>query len=454
MNRAIQFFLLFPSLLAGMAPKPELTRDFWNNPSFVRSFMGEYGFRSEIEPKISRSEQEVLRQVVAKAENQLLEAIAYLEAEIDSDNSAALDFALATMYYQASRLTSARKTYLQAIKKFPAFLRAHKNLGFVNLNLNDFENASLHLTKAISLGDADGVTYVALGFCQLSLERYLSAENAYRMGLLLLPESKDARNGLVNCFLFTERYPQALALLDEMLEKDAHDTFCHRARASVLQQMGQDKNAAVALETLKRMKKLKASDYMVLGDLYHNLSLFEKSFGIYEEALRQKEKLSLEQYIRVARILIGRGSYQEGFSYLDQIESIFGKGYSEEDEKKIRLLQAEVLRATGKDQSARKILEEIVRKHPLEGEALLILGQLAWKQKDYAEASLRFERAAKDSEHEVRALIEHARMMVSKNQYEKASSLLERAQSIDPQPRVAKYLKSINNLLASSRIRF
>ena len=112
------------------------------------------------------------------------------------------------------------------------------------------------------------------------------------------------------------------------------------------------------------------------------------------------------------------------------------------------------MRATGKDQSARKILEEIVRKHPLEGEALLILGQLAWKQKDYAEASLRFERAAKDSEHEVRALIEHARMMVSNNQYEKASSLLERAQSIDPQPRVAKYLKSINNLLASSRIRF
>ena len=83
--------------------------------------MGEYGFRSEIEPKISRSEQEVLRQVVAKAENQLLEAIAYLEAEIDSDNSAALDFALATMYYQASRLTSARKTYLQAIKNFLRF---------------------------------------------------------------------------------------------------------------------------------------------------------------------------------------------------------------------------------------------------------------------------------------------------------------------------------------------
>jgi tetratricopeptide (TPR) repeat protein len=274
------------------------------------------------------------------------------------------------------------------------------------------------------------------------------------MGLLLLPESKDARNGLVNCYLYTERYQQALALLNELLEQDPHDSFSHRARASVLQQMGQEKNAAIALETLKRMNKLKASDFIVLGDIYHNLALFDKSFSIYQEALRQKQKLGLEQYIRVARILIGRGSFEEGFSYLDQIESFFGSGYSEEDEKKIRLLQAEVMRATGKDQSAQKILEEIVRVHPLEGAALLMLGQIAWKQKEYAKASLRFERSAKDSDHEVRALIEHARMMVSQNQYEKASTLLERAQTIDPQPQVAKYLQSINSLLASSRIRF
>ena len=334
MNRAIQFFLLFPSLLAGMAPKPELTRDFWNNPSFVRSFMGEYGFRSEIEPKISRSEQEVLRQVVAKAENQLLEAIAYLEAEIDSDNSAALDFALATMYYQASRLTSARKTYLQAIKKFPAFLRAHKNLGFVNLNLNDYENASLHLTKAISLGDADGVTYVALGFCQLSLERYLSAENAYRMGLLLLPESKDRETVWSIAFFSRKDTLEALALLDEMLEKDAHDTFCHRARASVLQQMGQDKNAAVALETLKRMKKLKASDYMVLGDLYHNLSLFEKSFGIYEEALRQRRSSALNNTFGLPGFSLAEDPTRKGFPTWIRSKTFSEKGIRRKTKRK------------------------------------------------------------------------------------------------------------------------
>ena len=63
----------------GKAPTFELTNDFWNNPTFVRSFMGDYGFRSETEPRISKSESFILREVVAKSENQLAEAISFLE---------------------------------------------------------------------------------------------------------------------------------------------------------------------------------------------------------------------------------------------------------------------------------------------------------------------------------------------------------------------------------------
>ena len=34
------------------APLPQLTQDFWNDPAFVKGFMGDYGFRSEVEPRI------------------------------------------------------------------------------------------------------------------------------------------------------------------------------------------------------------------------------------------------------------------------------------------------------------------------------------------------------------------------------------------------------------------
>ena len=447
----ISFFL--PFITHADFPKPELSKDFWTRPSFVRSFIGDYGFRSEIEPRINKSEQFVLQEVVAKADNQLEDAITYLESRVDEETSAALDFALATMKYQMGRLTSSAQLYEQAIRKFPSFLRAYKNLGFVYLSLGRHEEATKNLSEAISLGEADGVTYVALGYCNLHMENFISAENAYRMGLVLLQESKDARNGLINCFLYTQRHSEALALLDELLVKEPNDFFCHRARASALLALGEEKMSTVALETLRRMGQLKLSDHIVLGDLYHNLELYDQSLEVYEVALSQKDQLSLSQYIRVARILIGRGSYSEGFAYLDKIENIFGSGYSKKDEYEIRLLQAEVLRVTGKDEEANKLLKQIIAQHPLEGEAFLMLGLLSWKNENYVEAEVHFQRAAQDSKSEVQALIEHARMMVSENQYSKAISLLEKAQSLKPQANVQQYLESINNLLSSTRIK-
>ena len=115
------------------SPSYELTQDFWNNPSFVRSFMGDYGFRSEVEPRYSKSEQFILREVVAKAENQLDDAILYLEEKIEPKSSAALDFALGSMYYQRGRLTRSAESFEKAIEKFPSFLRAHKNLWFCEI---------------------------------------------------------------------------------------------------------------------------------------------------------------------------------------------------------------------------------------------------------------------------------------------------------------------------------
>jgi len=349
------------------------------------------------------------------------------------------------------RLTRSEQTYEQALKKFPSFLRARKNLGFVQLSLGKLMDASKNIAKAISLGEADGVSYVALGYCHLSLGRIVSAENAYRMGILLHPESIDARNGLVNCLLSTNRYAEALALLDELLESKPNDLFCHKARASALQGLGREKEAVVALETLRRMNRLDASGTLSLGDLYHNLGLYEHSLSSYQQALAKKEKLSLPRYARAAKVLINRGSYEAGFKYLEEIQKIFGEGYSDSDEHRIRMLQAEVRIATGKRKDAAAILEQLIQKQPLDGEALLLSAKLAAEELDFATAALRFERAAKLPDFEVQSLVEHARMLVNAKEYQEAADLLERAQTLSPQPRVARYLQAVNNLNLSSR---
>ena len=437
--------------LLGKAPSFELTSDFWNNPTFVQSFMGDYGFRSEIEPRISKSESFILREVIAKGENKLDEAIVYLEEEIEDDSSAALDFALGTMYYQSNRLTRSAQAYEKAIEKFPSFLRAHKNLGLVNVSLENLESATKHLAKAISLGENDGSTFIALGYCHLSLDRLVSAENAYRMGLLLFPGSKDGLNGLINCLDQAGRYDEALNLLDELLENDPQNPRYLQARASTLGSLGKEKEAAVTLDLLRRMGALKTQELVILGDLYHNLTLYHLSLDAYQEALASTQKLSLSQYIRIAQTLIQRSSYQEGFSYLEKIEGEFGEGKSKEDRKLINLLKAEVLQATGKNQQATELLREIVNQHPLEGRALIQLGQLAWKTGDHEFAIMQFQRAAKIDEFENPALIENARLLVYLRKYQQAANLLERALLIKQEKRVEKYLNAINNLALSAR---
>ena len=167
--------------------------------------------------------------------------------------------------------------------------------------------------------------------------------------------------------------------------------------------------------------------------------------------MAKKEKLSLSRYARAAKVLISRGSYGAGFKYLEEIEKIFGQGYSEGDERIIRMLQAEVRIATGKRKEAAQILEDVIQKRPLDGEALILSARLASEELDYAQAALRFERAAKLPDFEVEALIGHARMLVGAKDYQEAADLLERAQSLEPQPRVARYLQAINNLNLSAR---
>ena len=453
MNRfTCLLFFTFNLSLIGTAPVPELTKDFWNSPEFVRSFMGDYGFRTDIEPKVTSIEQSVLREVIAKAENQIDEAIKYLEKKIDTKSSAALDFALATMYYQKGRLLKSAESYEVAIKKFPSFLRAYKNLGFVKLSQGNYQQASVRFSKSISLGEGDGVTYVALGYCYYMQGQYVSAENAYRMAILLSPESKDALNGLVNCLNETDRFSEALALLDEILIKEPENILCHRARVATLQGLGREKDAAVALETIKRFGKLGTEDTARLGDMYHNLGLYDLSLKNYEKAIDSTNNLPISKYIRIASILIGRGSYEDCFSYLGKIDKKFSSSYSVQNEKELLILKAEVLLASGKTSESTKILRSLVEKYPLEGKALILLAKTAWNEKDYEVAKLYFDRASKIKEWEVESLIEHGRMLVEIRKYEDAVILLEKAQLIDPQPRVKRFLESIRNLLIASNI--
>ncbi len=425
-----------------------LGRDFWSSPRFLRSFVGDYGFRPEIEPRVDRHEQDLLRKVVSQAQSDHLAAIAILDKEIKRDSSAALDFTLATLHFQNGQLTRAAEGYRSAIGKFPSFLRAHKNLGLVLLQQGHFEEATEKLLKAISLGENEGVSFVALGYCYLSLEKYASGENAYRAAILRDPDGKDAHNGLVNCLLETERHAEAAAMLDELIEKHPDHPFYWRAQTNAYVELEKTNQAAVNLETLRRLGELDVRGHLLLGDLYHNLELHHLALSAYRTALAIRGDLDAERFIRVARILVDRGSYTEGFDYLDRIEAKFKQGLSEKERLALLALRARVALARGKAEEADSYLAAILQTNPNDGQALLLRGRYFWKKKqDAVEAAFYFERAAKVDETAADALVEHAQMLAADAKYADAAKLLQRAQFIEPRDNVGRYLESVRNVM-------
>ena len=425
-----------------------LGREFWSSPRFIRSFVGDYGFRAGIEPKVDRKEQDLLRKVVSQAQNDHVAAIQTLQKEIKQDSSAALDFTLATLHFQNGELTRAAQGYRVTIGRFPSFLRAHKNLGLVLVQQGHFAEAAEALLKAISLGENEGVAFVALGYCYLNQEKFASAENAYRAAILRNPDGRDAYNGLVNCLLETERHAEAVAMLDELIEKEPDQSFYWLSQTNAYVALGKPMKAAINLETLRRLDELDVRGHLLLGDLYHNLELPDLALSAYQAALEKRGNLDVARFIRVAHILVDKGSYAEGFDYLDRIESKFNQALTEENKLSLLTLRARVSLARGQAEKADSFLASILQVRPNNGQALLMRGRYFWKKKkDFVEASFYFERAAKVEETTVDALVEHAQMLVAKSKYGEAAKLLERAQLLKPRENVGRYLESVRNVL-------
>ena len=89
------------------------------------------------------------------------------------------------------------------------------------------------------------------------------------------------------------------------------------------------------------------------------------------------------------------------------------------------------------------MLEQIVQLDPLDGDALLLLGQHHRNAGDDAKAISYFEQAASLEAFEADAKVRHAQLLVSQARYVEAVPLLERAQLLDPRDNVQEYLDQV-----------
>ena len=145
----ISALIFASSLMSGQSAPRNIAADLWSDPEFRKSFTASYGVLSDYEPEISDAEKKALRGLLEIIKNDPRSAIVALEEQIKPGTSAAFDFILANLYFQQSDLQQAEQSYRKAVRKYPNFRRAHKNLSYVLVQTNQHPAAIDAISKSI-----------------------------------------------------------------------------------------------------------------------------------------------------------------------------------------------------------------------------------------------------------------------------------------------------------------
>jgi tetratricopeptide (TPR) repeat protein len=403
--------------------------DFWSDPQFVNAFMGSYGFLSPAEPPVSDAERTTLRSLVDMIQANPRVAAQQLRGQITDTSTAAFDFILGNLLFQEGDLAGAEQSYRNALRKFPSFRRALKNISLVLVQRNDFEAAIPFLSRAIEMGEMDGRIFGLLGYAYLLNRSYYPAEVAYRQAILMQPKVTDWRVGLARTLIETENYRDAAALFETLLQDDPDNGQFILLQANAFIGLNEPMRAAENIEVARRMGSVDQRSLTLLGDIYLNNDAPGLALDAYTAILDEADEP--KPLVRAAELFTRSGAHDEATALIARTRDRFGESLDPKSAFRLLTLEAQTARARGDTAAAERILTEIVERDVLNGDALIELGNLYADQGDLARATLRFEQAVRISGHERAALIAHARILVGAGRFNEALPMLRRALQIE-----------------------
>jgi len=426
----------------------------WNDPVFQKQFVGSYGVNADVEPRIGPEEVKILERIRPLMAEDPARAEADLADEVGPESSALLDFTLAGLRFQRDAMDEALAGYKRAIEKFPSFRRAWRNVGLIHARAGRSDEAIAAFTRLLELGGGDAYSYGLLGFAYASKEDYQPAEAAYRSALLLQPENVEWRLGLTRCVYKQKKFEDAATLLDALVQRfpDKADFWMLQAHAYLGLERPLD--AAENLEIVDHLGVSTADGLFTLGDIYVGQGLPDLAEGAYARAvaLAGEPGPSPDRAVRSAELLAARGAPEPAKRLSARVRRTLDARL--DDAAKRRLLRLEARLGMADDANADQVaatLEEILRLDPLDGDALLLLAQLATKRNDPDRAILYLERAGGIEAFEQAAKLRLAQVLVGLSRYDDAIPHLRRAQELKPREDVARYLEQVERVARARR---
>lgn len=418
----------------------------WDDARFQQEFMGSYGVNAEIEPRVTAVERDQMEKIMSilSEEDDMDKAMNQLLKVTKEASSALFDFTLGNLYFQQDRLSEALACYDRAVAKYPSFRRAYKNAGLIHVRTGDFEKALPFLTKTIELGGNTSTAYGLLGFAYAATENHLCAESAYRMAILLDPATLDWQLGLARSLFKQQKFGDAVSLCDTLIKKQPDNADFWLLQANAYLGLKQPMRAAENYEYVAALGKATVQSTTMLADIYVNESRWDMAADAYLAAYTLDPSGTPERMLRAAKILAGRGALDQGSRLLDQLDQN-KSALSKADLVELLKLQSRVAVAHGAGEEVVQILEQVVEVDPLDGEALILLGQ-HYGRSAPEKAIFYYERAAGIDQYEAEAKLRHGQLLVGQSRYQDALPLLRRAYELKPRDDIQDYVKQVERI--------
>ena len=430
-------FSVFSVCLSAAEPLP-LSTSYWKDPAFLKSFNGSYRIEARIEPNVTTEERGLLVEIQdLMAAGNRAGALEKIRSSPLTQTSPALTFNLANLLFETGENEKAIAAYESALKEYPSFRRAHRNLALALVRDNKLPEALDHLTEAIRLGDAEGSTYGLLGYCRLARKEFASALQAYRIAQVTEPDVAEWKAGVAQCLQETGAKEEAVALLDEVIALRPLEASYAVLLANIHLDLDHPDSAAKALELPYRLGVLPPDPTLMLADLHLRADRPDAAKAATDAAFAKETKPGTGAILR----LIATASSQGDWPFA---KDLLAKAETTEPSRAMNLAKARYLIDSEEDPAAgTKLLEKLVSEDPTDGTALLALARHHADTGQPGSAELLLERATADSVSAYEAHVELVRLLVAQSRYAEALKSTDAALTLNPTEQLKNYRKAL-----------
>jgi len=435
--------------LGAVEPLP-LSPQYWKDPAFLKSFNGSYRINGRIEPTVTGEERALLISIQKlMADGKREAALKKIKASPLAKSSAAVAFNKGNIEFELGLLEQSEASYQLAIKTFPNFRRAHRNLGFVYARGNHWEKAMPEFEEAIRLGDMDAATFGQLAYGRMQKEQFASALQAYRLAQVTEPENVDWKAGVAQCLQYLQRNEEALALIDEVIEVRPTEPSYYLLQASIQLSLDQSDKAITNLELVRRLGegKLDAENHLLLATLHLRAGSNRLARPLLLKALKMEEKPPLGTALNALEFVTQVRDWKLAREVADAIESAYPETKNGKlVQKKQRLGALIDIDSLEAPERGAKVLEALVKSDPLDAESLILLAKYRVSEKRNQEAEMLLQQAERVESFAYDAEVELAKLYVGWARYRDAVKQLDKALKIKPGESLESYRKAVKHL--------